>query len=183
MTSGDRYPYRITYDYECYFDTKDLPSSSDKLTWRAKHVPLSVSVCSNVPGYEKPQCLITEGKPEDLVSRMIEYMKEGQKIIIPMAQKAATIMTERLKEIHRPISLQGACGRKIQHQMRGPYLCLPFSTQLKDRLCYGEYEREVYGSLGDDDEFNDFAKQIAGLLWSHVGATLVTQRAHPQLRF
>ena len=85
------YPYRITYDYECYFDTKDLPASSDKLTWRAKHVPLSVSVCSNVPGYEKPQCLITEGKPEDLVGRMIKYMHQIQ-------ETAAGL----LAEVHHP---------------------------------------------------------------------------------
>ena len=45
------YPYHITYDYECYFDTTELPPSTRKLEWKARHVPLSVSVCSNVPGF------------------------------------------------------------------------------------------------------------------------------------
>ena len=68
------YPYRITYDYECYFDKNELPAPSDKLEWKAKHVPLSVSVCSNVPGFMEPNCFITQGNPEQLVRDMLEYM-------------------------------------------------------------------------------------------------------------
>ena len=44
------YPYRATFDFECYFNDERLPSDSDKLQWSARHVPLSVSVASNVPG-------------------------------------------------------------------------------------------------------------------------------------
>ena len=55
------YPYCITYDYECYFDTEDLPPSSKKLYWNAKYVPLSVSICSIVPRFLEPQCFVTEG--------------------------------------------------------------------------------------------------------------------------
>ena len=73
------YPYHVTYDYECYFASKDLPSLRDKLTWKARHVPLRVSVYSNVPGYEEPQCFITEENPEDLVDKMIEYTHKIQK--------------------------------------------------------------------------------------------------------
>ena len=43
------YPYRITYNFESYFSKEDLPQASEKLTWEAKHIPLSVSICSNVP--------------------------------------------------------------------------------------------------------------------------------------
>ena len=72
------YPYLITYDFESYFLKEDLPKSSEKLTWQAKHVPLSVSVCSNVPGYQEPQCFVTEGKPEELVANMVDYMHQIQ---------------------------------------------------------------------------------------------------------
>ena len=68
------YPFHITYDYECYFDTADLPPSSKKLYWKAKHVPLSVSICSNVPGFMEPQCFVTEGSAEQLVEQMLDYM-------------------------------------------------------------------------------------------------------------
>ena len=54
------YPYRATFDFECWFDTEQLPSDSDKVHWVARHVPLSVSVASNVPGHERVQCLVTD---------------------------------------------------------------------------------------------------------------------------
>ena len=44
------FPYRATFDFECYFSDERLPSNTDKGQWFARHVPLSVSVDSNVPG-------------------------------------------------------------------------------------------------------------------------------------
>ena len=51
------FPYRATFDFECYFDQEKAQElkNTEKLTWQSAHVPLSVSVCSNVPGYEEPQ--------------------------------------------------------------------------------------------------------------------------------
>ena len=72
------YPYRITYDFESYFCKEDVPALSEKLTWEAKHIPLSVSVCSNIPGYQEPRCFVTEGDPEKLVSKMVDYMHQIQ---------------------------------------------------------------------------------------------------------
>ena len=50
------FPYRATFDFECYFDKEKAQElkNTDKLTWQSAHVPLSVSVCSNVPGYQAP---------------------------------------------------------------------------------------------------------------------------------
>ena len=45
------YPYRATFDFECYFNDERLPTNTDHVEWIARHVPLSVSVASNVPGY------------------------------------------------------------------------------------------------------------------------------------
>ena len=72
------YLYRITYDFESYFMKEDLPASSEKLTWEAKHEPLSVSICSNVPGFVEPKCFITMGKAEDLVLEMVNYLHNIQ---------------------------------------------------------------------------------------------------------
>ena len=89
VNEEDRYyPYRITYDYECYFATTDLPPSSNKLYWKAKHVPLSVSICSNVPGFLEPQCLVTEGSAEKLVGQMLDYMHSIQ-------ETAATLIADQ----------------------------------------------------------------------------------------
>ena len=66
------YPYRAaTYDFECYFDSTGLPSNSDKVQWISRHVPLSVSVASNVPGHEDARCYVTNGDSETLVTAMM----------------------------------------------------------------------------------------------------------------
>ena len=35
------YPYRATFDFECFFDGKNLPNATDHVEWVARHVPLS----------------------------------------------------------------------------------------------------------------------------------------------
>ena len=65
------FPYRATFDFECYFSDERIPANSDKLQWSARHVPLSVSVASNVPGYEPAQCYITDGDSDKLVADMM----------------------------------------------------------------------------------------------------------------
>ena len=65
------YPYRATFDFECYFDRDNVPADSDRVQWIARHVPLSVSLASNVPGYEPAQCYITDGGSDKLVADMM----------------------------------------------------------------------------------------------------------------
>ena len=54
---------------------EQLPSDIDKVHWVARHVPLSVSVASNVPGHEQVQCLVTVGDTNKLVSRMMDILR------------------------------------------------------------------------------------------------------------
>ena len=65
------YPYRATFDFECFFTGDKLPADSDRVQWIARHVPLSVSLASNVPGYEPAQCYITDGDADKLVGCMM----------------------------------------------------------------------------------------------------------------
>ena len=65
------YPYRATFDFECFFTGDKLPADSDRVQWIARHVPLSVSLASNVPGYEPAQCYITDGDSDKLVADMM----------------------------------------------------------------------------------------------------------------
>ena len=41
------------------------------MQWIAQHVPLSVSLASNVPGHETPHCHVTDGDSDKLVSSMM----------------------------------------------------------------------------------------------------------------
>ena len=48
-----------------------MPADSDRVQWIVRHVPLSVSLASNVPGYEPAQCYITDGDSDKLVADMM----------------------------------------------------------------------------------------------------------------
>ena len=65
------YPYRATFDFECFFDGENLPTDSDRMQWIARHVPLSVNVASNVSGHEDAQCYVTNGDSDKLVGDMM----------------------------------------------------------------------------------------------------------------
>ena len=54
--------------------TKSHDKTSDKLQWLSKHKPISISIASNVLGYETPCCLVNENS-ESLISEM-EYINE-----------------------------------------------------------------------------------------------------------
>ena len=52
------YPFRATFDFECYFVNSDLPPNSPTLDWLARHEILSVSICSNALGFSLPYCFV-----------------------------------------------------------------------------------------------------------------------------
>ena len=69
------YPYRATFDFECYFSNERLPSDTDRVQWSARHVPLSMRVASNVPGHEDAQCYVTNGDSDQfLVEEMMSHL-------------------------------------------------------------------------------------------------------------
>ena len=69
------YPYRATFEFECFFDGDNLPTDTDHVQWVARHVSLSVSVASNVPGYEASRCFVTDGDSNKLVEDMMTYLQ------------------------------------------------------------------------------------------------------------
>ena len=68
------YPFRAAFDFECFFDRDNVPADSDKVHWIARHVPLSVSLASNVPGLEPAQCYVTDGDSDKLVADMMSHL-------------------------------------------------------------------------------------------------------------
>ena len=50
---------------------KNLTADSDRVQWITRHVLLSVSLASNVPGHETPRCYFTDGDSDTLVGAMM----------------------------------------------------------------------------------------------------------------
>ena len=83
------------YEYFAVFDCESLlekanPSQAEKLQWIHCHKPISVSVCSNVPGYEEAECIVEENQQE-FVRLLIVRLHEIQ-------AKAETLMKTKWSE-------------------------------------------------------------------------------------
>ena len=96
------YEYRATYDLEaCLVRIED----NDRYT--SRHVPMSVSIASNVPGFEGPYCFISEGDSRDMVIRMIKQLlaisDEAYRLtserMRPYIEKLVTIIERHEKEL------------------------------------------------------------------------------------
>ncbi|BFZ13860.1 hypothetical protein BsWGS_16899 [Bradybaena similaris] len=99
------YPYRATFDYESYFNMADLPTvkarkSSTKYT--ARHVPLSCSVASNVPKFEEPSFFVNEGDPQDLVTKMLQYLEQVADAAYRLLSDKFAYIKEQLTHLEMP---------------------------------------------------------------------------------
>ena len=101
---GRYFPYRATFDFECYFDKEKAQQlkSAEKLNWQSSHVPLSVSVCSNVPGHQEPKCFVSEGEPNQMLEEFVKYLtKISTKSLFLLRQQYAAVF-EALHEASTP---------------------------------------------------------------------------------
>ena len=69
------YPYYACYDFEAYLYRDQLPENGPKLLFEGRHVPMSVGIASNVPGFEEGKCFITSGNEKELIQNLIDYLE------------------------------------------------------------------------------------------------------------
>ena len=98
------FPYRATFDFECYFDKEKAEElkSTEKLNWQSGHVPLSVSVCSNVPGYQAPKCFVSEGEPNRMIEEFVKYLTEISTESSSLLREQYAAVFEALKTARAP---------------------------------------------------------------------------------
>ena len=85
--------YRATFDFECYFKNENQhPRNTEKLTWEAEHVPLSVSVSSIVPGYDQPKCFVSSGSAKEMIKQFIGYL-------VVISQESYTLLLDRFSDV------------------------------------------------------------------------------------
>ena len=118
------FPYRATFDFECYFKKEDQhPRNTAKLTWEAEHVPLSVSVCANVPGYDQPKCFVSSGSAKEMIKQFIEYLVE-------ISQESYALLLDRFSDVfdqikQRMVNSEVCCAfLEYQRIMETYYICM-----------------------------------------------------------
>ena len=70
------YPFFIVYDFESYLKKCEDVNLNANTQFTHEHVPISVSVCSNVNGFRSPYCIVDEG--DSLLEQMFGYLRRIQ---------------------------------------------------------------------------------------------------------
>ena len=92
------FPFFACYDFEAYFSKSKIFNNS-MLTLDACHLPLSVAVASNIPGYESGVCFVTEGDEERLVQKLVDYLENLSDICYQLlVQKFDYVFKELTRE-------------------------------------------------------------------------------------
>ena len=76
------FPYFATWDLESFQVEINNNNNQSRLQCACEHVPASISVASNVPGYESANCFVTNGNSEQLVREFVEYVHEISDITV-----------------------------------------------------------------------------------------------------
>ena len=98
------FPYHATFDFECYFDKEKAQKlkNTDKLNWQSSHVPLSVKVCSNVPGYQEPKRFVSNGDPNESITEFIQYLTKISLKSSSLLREQYADVFEALKTVRAP---------------------------------------------------------------------------------
>ena len=101
VPEGYIYPYRATYDFESILApvAPGEKKQTEHTQYTTKHIPVSVSVCSNVPGFDKPACFVSsdEQDPQGLVDQMIDYLEE-------ISDHAFQLLQNDFRDVYQQIS-------------------------------------------------------------------------------
>ena len=99
LTDVDRfYRLRGMWDIETKFGDADL-EDTETTKWEAIHDPMSVSIASNVPGFEKPTCIVSNDDPKELALKMVQYMLEVSDAASKFMRNKYAKVIEQLDEV------------------------------------------------------------------------------------
>jgi len=104
--------YLLKYYFECIVNPKPGLENSKKFTWNAKHIPLSVSVCSSIPEYDQPKCFVSDRDSKQHVRAMIDYLEK-------ISQKGYGLLKEEFSFLFEAID-QKLEEMKSRHEIGEP---------------------------------------------------------------
>ncbi len=101
-----KYDYLITYDLES-IQLKIKEKGGDKLKFVTQHVPISASIASNVPGYDKEKFILSK-EPASITSDLFEYFDN-------ISKTAAELMQIKLQPLIDKVKLHKNEDRKEKY--------------------------------------------------------------------
>ena len=174
------YPYRATFDFECYFDRDNVPADTNTLQWSARHVPLSVSVASNVPGHEDAQCYITNGDSDKLVADMMSHLHAVRDAAFESLKPSYESVLDKLKMLKEEWdSAEEECGLEEAESEANAdeSKTNPFNT-LAGQLHGWLHQLPVIGFNSGKYDLNMIKRSFVPLLISNNAAVIKRQNTY-----
>ncbi len=84
------------FDFESILERVNI-KTTENLEWTQKHVPVSTSICSNVPTHNQPICIV-EPDLDSLVKQMVEKLNSIAESVHILAEQRWGTALEALKE-------------------------------------------------------------------------------------
>ena len=110
------YPYRISYDIECYAEQTEL-DNTPSTKYLAKHELLSISVCSNVPGHTEPRCVVRREEGDDGAKACVrEFLEEANRI----AETASRLMRNRYDPLMKELKAIERARQSVEEEYERP---------------------------------------------------------------
>ena len=95
------YRYVITYDIECFLPSTGTPASTHSTTYDNTHEFLSVSVCSNVPGFRQPVCFVRKSSVSECVGRFVAYLDRVSHVAGTLVKRSFVDVFDKLRALTR----------------------------------------------------------------------------------
>ena len=122
------FPYRATFDFESFF--LPLNSSTEKTQLLNEHVPASVAITSNVPGYEDPMCFVTDGNAQHLIDRFLSYLEEISNVSRLLIEQTYAPVVAEIDQIistekRRVEAGEKPCLLKYAEKLKSKFIVVP----------------------------------------------------------
>lgn len=100
-------------------------------------------------------------------------LSHGTRITLATVKEAIKIIMDHLQEIHQPYRLETLCRKVVivNKDITASVEDLPLPKLIIEQLC----EEETAGNFARVEEWSKGPKMGYGLLWRHLGCTIVRQ--------
>ena len=211
VDATETFPFRATYDFETILEKENLPTTKkedSKTVYTARHVPLSVSISSNVPGFDQPKFFKNCGNDSDdaetkvkhqqkLVDDFVDYLEEISSASFELMkvhyQHVYDELAEREKEENEaPDKRLGLSSESLKAVLDSYLRELPvlgFNSSNYDinvikmflfkRLCSGENEEEESESESEKEGEHELGEETS---WVTKNGIKYLVKAHNQYK-
>ena len=126
-------------------------NANDNTKWVTSHIPVAVSISSNVEGYTEPNCIVNDD-PDKLVELMCEYLEKIQSKVCTLAKNRWSVLYAELKQKKNEFPTSHITDETMEkHNSKDPEIFDPETQHnVQNNMEYNESYCEEHNDEGDE---------------------------------